>query len=312
MRELVIGSRGSPLALRQSQYVRNEIEKHNCHLRVRVETIPTSGDQVSQWTSAQVESSKGLFVKEIEEALLEGTIDLAVHSLKDLPLLLPAGLVLAAIPKREDARDCLVAQSKLSSLADLPRGARLGTGSLRRKIQLQSLRPDIEVVPVRGNVGTRIRKLSHQALDAVVLAVAGLKRLSLEDQIDYIFPAEEMIPALGQGTLALEARSQDEAVLDLITALDDPHSRCCTQAERSFLGKLGGGCRLPMGGYASLQEKEGTFSAFVGDLSCNRIIRAVCRGPIEALDDLALEAADDLLCQGADAILRALFLEPQP
>lgn len=306
MRQVIIGSRGSRLALWQSEYVQKEIETHHPEITARIEVIKTTGDKLSEAALAKIGSTKGLFVKEIEEYLLVKKVDLAVHSLKDVPTELPDGLCLGAIPERDDPVDVLVSDNKISSLAELPYGARLGTSSLRRVVQLQSLRPDLEIQAVRGNVDTRVRKMRELGLDGIVLAAAGLRRLGLQDKIAYVFSLQEMVPAIGQGALSVEIRADDEALHQALAPLEHPPTRCCTGAERTFLRKMGGGCQVPMGAYAAIGNGVATFTAFVADPRQSKIIRKISRGKEDELQDLALEAADYLLAQGADRILREL------
>ena len=304
MRPLIIGSRGSRLALWQSQYVQKEIEKHRPATTALIEVIRTSGDKISDTALAKMGSTKGLFVKEIEEALLQKRVDLAVHSLKDLPTELPRGLCLGAVPRREDPRDALVANRSISSLQELPAGARLATNSLRRAVQLRHLRPDLKIEPMRGNVDTRIRKMQEQGLDGVVLARAGLKRLGLEEKISYVFPLHEMLPAISQGALAIEIRRDDPLVQEAITPLEHLMSRRHTNAERLFLSRMGGGCQVPMAAYASLVDGDARFEAFVASPIRGKLIRKVLWGSLSELDDLALQSADYLLSHGGARMLK--------
>lgn len=304
MKRVLIGSRGSPLALWQARFIGRHLEGHHPGMEVRIEVVRTSGDKLSAATPARGVSTKGLFVKEIEEALLDRKIDLAVHSLKDLPAELPAGLCIGAVPAREDPRDALVGRRRIRSLEELARGARLGTSSLRRTVQLHFLRPDLTVEPIRGNVDTRIRKMKEQALEGVVLAVAGLRRLQLEESISYIFPIDQLVPAIGQGALALEIREDDEEVGKMVLALEDAVARRCTDAERLFLRRLGGGCQVPMGAHASLQDSQGTFLAFVSSPDGGNFVRKVAAGKASEIDELALSVAEDLLCHGAQKLLK--------
>ena len=306
MRPLIIGSRGSRLALRQSRYVQKEIEKHRPAATVLVEVVRTSGDKISETALAKIGSAKGLFVKEIEEALRQKRVDLAVHSLKDVPTELPPDLCLGAVPRREDPRDALVADRSISSLQELPAGARLATSSLRRAVQLRHLRPDLKIEPMRGNVDTRIRKMREQGFDGVVLARAGLRRLGLEDKISYVFPLHEMLPAISQGALAIEIRRDDTLVEKAITPLEDPMSRRCTDAERLFLSRMGGGCQVPMAAHARLVDGEARFDAFVASPVRGKLIRRVLRGRPSQLDDLALQSADYLLSHGGAEMLKEL------
>ncbi|TDI07573.1 MAG: hydroxymethylbilane synthase [Acidobacteria bacterium] len=314
MRKLVIGSRGSPLALRQSALLQEALQKHHPDLETRIEIIRTTGDQTPQADLSKLAASvKGLFVKEIEEALLQHQIDLAVHSLKDLPTQTPEGLTLAAIPPREDARDALVTASPtLSSLQALPQQARLGTGSLRRRVQLQLLRPDLVISPIRGNVETRIKKIEQENLDGIILAAAGLNRLGLHDKIAYIFPVEDMVPAIGQGALAIEIRTDDESTRRIVEPVDDPATRSCTLAERRFLHEMGGGCDVPMGAHASIKNDKATFTAFVAGPRSLQVARTSSQGKPQELDELALEAARYLLAQGGDKMLEESSVQYQP
>jgi len=314
MRKLVIGSRGSPLALRQSELLQEALKEHHPELETRTEIIRTTGDQTPHADLSKLAASvKGLFVKEIEEALLQHQIDLAVHSLKDLPTQTPEGLTLAAIPPREDARDALVtASSAIPSLQALPQKARLGTGSLRRRVQLQLLRPDLVISPIRGNVDTRIKKIERENLDGIILAAAGLNRLGLHDKIAYCFPVEEMVPAIGQGALAIEIRTDDESTRRIVEPVDDPATRTCTLAERRFLHEMGGGCDVPMGAHASIENDAATFTAFVAGPRSLQVARTSSQGKPQELDELALEAARYLLAQGGDKMLEESSVQHQP
>lgn len=307
MKEIVIGSRGSPLALQQARLVQESLRQHHETIATRIQVIRTSGDKMSgQELFGTSTSVKGLFVKEIQEALLSGFVDLSVHSLKDLPTELPAELCLGAIPRREDPRDVLIAAPPVDSLSELPKGARVGTSSLRRRVQLQNLRADLMMFEIRGNVETRIRKVKETPLDAIVLAVAGLKRLRLHRTIDYIFPIEDMIPAAGQGALAVEIRRDDESTQRLVEPLDHPPTRACVTAERLFLDHLGGGCRLPIGANAFLKNGAAAFSAFVGSPTRGELIRKTSRGSANELEKLAMEAVEHLLSRGGRELLREL------
>ncbi len=314
MRKIVIGSRGSQLALRQSKILQESLQKHHPDLESSIEVIRTTGDQTPQADLSKLAAStKGLFVKEIEEALLKHQIDLAVHSLKDLPTEIPEGLTLAAIPPREDVRDALVTGSpEISSFQALPQGAALGTGSLRRRVQLLLLRPDLVISPIRGNVDTRIRKVREENLDGIILAAAGLNRLGLHDKIASLFTVEEMVPAIGQGALAVEIRADDEETRQIVKPLDDPTTRGCTSAERRFLQEMGGGCDVPMGAYASIEKDTATFTAFVAGPRTLQVARTASQGLPQELDELALEAARYLLAHGGDKMLEESNIQYQP
>jgi hydroxymethylbilane synthase len=304
-KSLVIGSRGSKLALAQARLIGDRIRELHPAVDVSLRIIKTTGDRMSAESLAGLAAdTKGLFVKEIEEALLEGGVDLAVHSLKDLPTELPAGLTIGAFPLREDSRDCLVGGRAIRSPADLPKAARVGTSSLRRWAQIRRLRPDFEVVPIRGNVDTRIRKLGTESLDAVILAAAGLRRLGLEGHISYLFSIDEMIPAIGQGALAVEVRSRDSRIAELVAPLDDSTTRRSVTAERDFLLRLGGGCQVPMGAHAAIEGDRTVFSAFVAHPDGGELIhRTLTVGPDDDLLELVRRMAEDFLSQGAERIL---------
>lgn len=307
MRNVRLGSRGSPLALRQAQIVRDLLEAHHPDtLTVQIETIRTSGDQEAKPQPRRDDSVKRMFVKEIEEALLEARIDLAVHSLKDLPGELPEGLYLGAIPKREDARDALISDSAACSLDQLPEAALVGTSSLRRQVQLRHLRPDLQLRPIRGNVGTRIEKMRKLGFGAIVLAAAGLSRLGLMGQASYVFPIDQMVPAIGQGALGIEIRTDDTTLRDLIHPLNHPPTYHCVEAERSFLRAMGGGCQVPMGAHARRENGGTSFRAFIASPSDGRFIQSLSHGSTEELPELASRAAEYLLSQGARSILAEL------
>jgi hydroxymethylbilane synthase len=293
---LVIASRGSQLALWQARWVAAQLTAagHPC----RIEIINTTGDNITDVPLAKV-GSKGLFTKEIEEALLDGRADLAVHSLKDLPTELPEGLVLAAVPEREDPRDAVVGRK----LAELPLGARVGTSSLRRAAQLRQLRPDLQVESVRGNLDTRLRKLDEGQYDAILLAAAGLKRLGWGDRIAEILAPEQMCPAVGQGALAIEARAGFEKV----ALLDHAGTHTAVLAERAVLAALGGGCQVPIGAYATVSEGRVRVLAIVAAPDGTQVIRAEAEGPAAEAAEIGARLAADLLQRGAREILEAVY-----
>ena len=251
--KITIGTRGSQLALWQAEYVRQRLKDHFPDRSIELKVIKTTGDKIRD--RSLVGLGKGVFTKEIEIALLEGTIDLAVHSIKDLPTDLPDGLCIAAIPVREDPRDVLVTQSGLL-LNQLPTGAKIGTTSPRRKSQVLHLRPDLQVVDVRGNLDTRLHKLHETELDAVILAAAGIKRLIGEDIITEYFEVDQMVPAAGQGALGVETREDDLEIKTLLDVINDSHSETEVFAERAVLGELGGGCQVPIGANAQLKDNS--------------------------------------------------------
>jgi len=259
MKPLIIGSRGSPLALAQTEIVRGLLAKVHPQLDVQTKIIRTSGDQFTNLSLA-AGGGKGLFTKEIEEQLLDGAVDLAIHSMKDLPTVLPDGLTIGAVPTREDAHDVLVAKSAVSFDA-LARGAVVGTSSIRRRAQLLAQRPDLRIVEIRGNVETRLRKLvESSAMEAVVLAAAGLSRLNLWDQFGELLwhdlEHDVMIPAVGQGAIACEVRENDHATLELLAPINDASSRAAVEAERAFLRAMGGGCQVPYAAHATVEADE--------------------------------------------------------
>lgn len=250
---ITIGTRGSQLALWQAEYVRKRLNDHFPDRSIELRVIKTTGDKIRD--RSLIGLGKGVFTKEIEIALLDGTIDLAVHSMKDLPTDLPDGLCIAAIPVREDPRDVLVTQSRLF-LNQLPKGAKIGTTSPRRKSQLLHLRPDLQVMDVRGNLDTRLRKLHETELDGVILAAAGIKRLMGEETITEYFEADQIVPAAGQGALGVEARADDPEIKMLLDAINDSRSETEVLAERTVLGELGGGCQVPIGVNARLEDNR--------------------------------------------------------
>jgi len=296
---LVIASRGSQLALWQARWVQAQLTAagYEC----RIEIIKTTGDKITDVPLAKV-GTKGLFTKEIEEALLDGRADLAVHSLKDLPTELPAGLVLAAVPEREDPRDAVIGKP----LAELPQGARVGTSSLRRSAQLRKLRPDLVIESVRGNLDTRLRKLDEGQYDAILLAAAGLKRLGWGDRIAEILPADVMCSAVGQGALAIETRGSG-AGFDACSALDHAASHAAVMAERGVLGSLGGGCQVPIGAYATVDGGTIRLLGVVASPDGSEIIRAESSGPADEAEALGQRLGATLLERGARAILDNVY-----
>jgi hydroxymethylbilane synthase len=310
MKRLIIGSRGSRLALWQSNFIREEIRKSHPGFEVAILVIKTTGDKISESTLGGFSGTgKGIFIKEIEEALLAGEVDLAVHSLKDVPTELSPEFTLAAIPIRGDVRDAVVTEPGITRWEDLPAGATLGTSSLRRSVQLRSLRSDFQIQTLRGNVDTRLRKRSEQGLDGIVLAAAGLKRLGFGSEISFLFPPDVVVPAVGQGALAVETRAGDEVTIDVVGALEHPETRTCVQAERLFLRQLGGGCQVPMGAHAEIGDGKSRFTALVANPNKEQVIRYMTEGQPGTLPDMAAAAADYLLTHGAAQILRELELK---
>jgi hydroxymethylbilane synthase len=295
-----IATRRSPLAKWQANHVADLLRAREPGLEVRLHELVTRGDRILEVPLAEV-GGKGLFVKEIEDALLQREAEVAVHSMKDLPALLAPGLRLAAVPPREDPRDALCSP-RWKTLAALPKGARVGTSSLRRSAQLKALRPDLRMEVVRGNVETRLRKAS-EALDAVVLAYAGLRRLGLAEHATQVLSPDEMLPAVAQGALALEAREDDDATLSRLAALEDPDTRHRIEAERGFLARIEGGCQVPIAGHATVAGGQVHLRALVASLDGARVVRGERRGPVAEARALGVALAEELLGRGADAIL---------
>jgi hydroxymethylbilane synthase len=296
---LTIGSRGSELALWQARWVQQKLEELG--QACRIEIVRTTGDKMLDAPLARL-GGKGLFTKEIEEALLEGRVDLAVHSLKDLPTLLGEGLCLAAVPVREDPRDAVVGRR----LADLPRGARVGTSSLRRAAQLRALRPDLGVEPVRGNLDTRLRKLAEGQFDALLLAAAGLHRLGWQDRVAEYLPVEVMCPAVGQGALAIETRDDGGEARQFCSRLEDAATRACVTAERALLSALGGGCQVPIAGYAWMEGGRLRLVGVVASPDGSGLVRRETWGALTEAGQLGEQLARELLGAGARAILVAV------
>jgi hydroxymethylbilane synthase len=296
-----IATRRSPLARWQAAHVSALLQEREPGLEVAMHEVVTRGDKVLDVPLAQV-GGKGLFVKEIEDALLGGQAELAVHSMKDLPAELAPGLIIGAVPEREDPRDALVAP-RHGTLERLPRGARVGTSSLRRAAQLRALRPDLRIEVVRGNVETRLRKAAEE-LDAVVLAHAGLVRLGLADRITHLFTLDEMLPAVAQGALAVEARAEDAETLGRLAALEHPATRVQIEAERGFLARIQGGCQIPVAAHATLSGGMVRLRALVASVDGTRIVRGEDSGPAGAARAVGEAVAEELLSRGADAVLR--------
>jgi hydroxymethylbilane synthase len=304
VKRLRIATRKSPLALWQANAVAALWRGHFPDTEVSLLEMTTAGDRLVE-APLQASGGKGLFIKELEQALLEGRADLAVHSLKDVTAAFPEGLLLAAVPKREDARDAWVSP-RGGRLLELPRGARVGTSSLRRACLLKAARPDLEVVPLRGNVETRLRKTVELGLGGTILAVAGLVRLGLERHITEVLPLELSLPAVGQGALALEARAQQTDILERARRLEHRETRLAVDAERAFLARLEGGCNVPLGGHAVLEGEELLLRGFVGSPDGMEVLRGMRRGPATAPAELGLGLAEELLRRGAGRLLALL------
>jgi len=318
MPNLRIGSRGSQLALWQANHISALLRARG--QEVEIEVIHTIGDKITDVPLAMVGAKgglgKGIFTKEIEEALAAGRVDLAVHSLKDLPTELASGFEIAAITARQDPRDafCSVVYSKIE---DLPQHARVGTSSLRRQAQLKAIRPDLDIHPLRGNVDTRLRKLEQGEYDAIILATAGLKRLGKTELIKQIIPAEIMCPAAGQGALGIEIRAGDSGTRQQVAFLDDPAARAATTCERALLNHLGGGCQVPIGAFAEIRSGKLHLEAIVANPDGSRLLRDSRDGNLNDPEQLGNAVGETLLNRGGDAILEAVYgrglaVPPQP
>ena len=302
---LKIGTRGSKLAMTQSLWVKEKIEAKHPQVRVELIKIKTTGDKILDSPLSQV-GGKGLFVKEIEEALLEKRVDLAVHSMKDVPAELPDALMLSTFPEREDPRDALISLDH-RTLEQLPKGAKVGTSSLRRGAQLLHIRPDLELVSLRGNVDTRLRKLSSGDFSAIILATAGLKRLGFEDRITQVISSEQVLPAIGQGALGLEIRRKDAQTLGLIDFMNHEPTEITVRTERAFLNRLEGGCQVPIAGFATLDQETVHFTGMVAELDGSRLIRDEISGKKSQADELGITLAQILLKDGAAEILKRVY-----
>lgn len=301
---LIIATRESPLALWQASFVKTQLEKHYPHLLVSLLGVTTTADKMLDTPLLQI-GGKGLFVKELEEALLDGRADIAVHSMKDVPMELPSGLSLHVMCEREDPRDAFVAL-QFDTLDDLPPKAILGTSSLRRQSQLASLRPDIEMKYLRGNVNTRLARLERGEYAAIILAAAGLKRLNLQHYIRSYLSLEQSLPAAGQGVLGIECRSQDIQTQKLIASLNHTESKLCVTAERALCQRLGGGCHVPVAAFADMVDNKIFLRGLVANPQGTLILRAEHTDVVENVVKLGKKVADDLIAQGALDILASL------
>jgi len=302
---LRIGTRGSNLALVQSEWVKKEVQSRHPGVRVELVTIKTKGDKILDAPLSRV-GGKGLFVKEIEDALLKRDVDLAVHSMKDVPAELQKGLKLSVYPKREDPRDAFVS-SHFRGVEDLPQGASVGTSSLRRSAQLLHMRSDLQIVPLRGNVDTRLRKLDNKEVQAIVLAAAGLRRLGLSDRITAALSPEVVLPAIGQGVLGLEVREDDQNTQDLISFLNDLETELAAKGERAFLRELEGGCQVPLAGYARVEKDRIVLDGMVAELDGSIILRQQRSGGKDKPEELGVALAQQLKAAGADRILEKIY-----
>lgn len=303
--KLTIGTRQSLLALWQSNHIAALLRKQYPEGEVVLKKIVTKGDRILDVPLAQI-GGKGLFTKEIEEDLLDGTIDLAVHSLKDMPTVLPEGLCLTAITERANVGDAFVS-NKYGSFEELPLGAVVGTSSLRRKAQLLAKRPDLEIRDLRGNVDTRLRKLDEGLYDAIILAAAGLERLGHGDRISSLIPADVCLPAVGQGALAIEARTEDKEVRDMLSFLNDLTTKQATDAERAFLGLLEGGCQVPIGVHADVEGENIRIEAIIAALDGSTILRDTINGKADDAVSLGQQLGKKMLAAGGQEILASIL-----
>ena len=303
---LRIGTRASQLALWQANWVKSELEKRYPDTEVTLTKIKTQGDKILDVPLAMV-GGKGLFVKEIEEAMLRDEIDIAVHSMKDVPTIFPEGLALRCITKREDCRDIVILRPGFKSWKDLPQGARIGTSALRRKAQLLHLRPDLQMVDIRGNVETRIRKLTEDNLDAVILAAAGMHRLGFTKQIGEYLPVYVSIPAIGQGALGIESRIDDISTNRLIDFFNHPETDWAVRAERAFLKRLEGGCQVPIACHGIVEGESLSLTGFVSDCEGVRCLKKTSNGSVHDAEKIGTSLGDDLLILGAGKILNEVY-----
>jgi len=296
-----IGTRGSQLALWQANWVKSTLMEKFPGLTIELVIIKTKGDKILDVPLAKV-GGKGLFVKEIEEALLDKTIDLAVHSMKDMPSEIPQGLYISAIPERENPKDALISRNSLC-LSELPKNAKVGTSSLRRSAQLKRVRPDVEIVSLRGNLDTRLKKLETENLDAIILAAAGLRRMGFEDRITQYLDEDTMLPAVGQGALSIESRIGDTVIDPLVSVLDHEKTRKVVLGERAFLNRLEGGCQIPIAAHGKLENNIFSLTGLVASLDGITIIKHSLSGPDTQSERIGAELADRLLSEGAKEIL---------
>lgn len=300
-KDFIIGSRGSELALWQAEFVKKSLENNFPEINLEIKIIKTTGDKLLDVALSKI-GDKGLFTKQIETALLEKEIDLAVHSLKDLQTLQPKGLTIGAVSKRETPNDVLISK-KYKTIDDLPKNAKVATGSLRRKSQLLHYRPDLQIFEIRGNLNTRFQKFDESDLDAMILAFAGVHRLKMDERISQIIPFEIMLPAVGQGAMAVEIRDDDADSIEILKTLNDVETRFCVTAERAFLRTLEGGCQVPIGANAVIKNDKIELEGFVGSLNGTENLRKKISGEKSEAEDLGKQLAQILIEKGANRIL---------
>lgn len=312
MKKLVLATRRSPLALWQAEFVKAQLEELHPGLTVELLPIQSQGDKILDTPLSKI-GGKGLFVKELEASLLDGSADFAVHSMKDVPMQLPEGLILGPILERHAPTDALVS-NQYKNLDEIPTGKVIGTSSLRRSCQLLATRPDLKINWLRGNIQTRMAKLDAGEYDAILLATSGLKRMGYNDRVQQDIPAEVLLPACGQGALGLELRANDPVTAELLAPLNHAPSAACVLAERAMNTRLQGGCQVPIGGYAVIEAAENTaegeqlwLRALVGEPEGELILRAEARGPVSQAEQLGIQVAEDLISQGAGKILTKVY-----
>ena len=304
---LRIGTRGSQLALWQANWVKSALLAKDASLSIELVTIKTTGDKILDVPLAKV-GGKGLFVKEIEDALLNGKIDLAVHSMKDMPAQIPQGLCIGAIPQREIPQDVLISKNN-RQLSELPPAAIVGTSSLRRKAQILFARPDLVVVPLRGNLNTRLKKLETEKLDAIILAAAGVKRLGFENKVAQYLDEKIMLPAVGQGALCIEIRENDPVAAPIVAMLEDPKTRAIITGERAFLNHLEGGCQVPIAAHGKIDKNIFTLSGLVAAVDGKILIKETLQGPEHSPENTGIELAERLISRGAKTIIDNLKVD---
>jgi len=304
LNKLRIGTRASQLALWQANWVKSELEKRYPGMTVELLKIKTMGDKILDVPLAQV-GGKGLFVKEIEEAMLRGEIDIAVHSMKDVPTDFPEGLGLVCITEREDPRDAII--SKGVTFADLPKGAKIGTSALRRQAQLLKARPDLQMVIIRGNVETRMKKLDTEGLDAVILAAAGLNRLGFTENVTELLPTDLSLPAIGQGALGIECNLSNEAVKETVAFFNHPATSYAVRAERALLKRCEGGCQVPIAAYGEVTGDQLKLTGFIASVDGSRTLKESIIGPVDSCEHLGCELAERLLRNGGKEILEEVY-----
>ena len=299
---LKIATRKSPLALWQAEHVKARLEHHHPGLNVELVKMTTKGDQILNSPLSKI-GGKGLFIKELEVGMMEGVADIAVHSMKDVPYEIPPGFELGAILKRENPFDAFVSNN-FDSINDLPQGAKVGTCSMRRIVQLKAIRPDLEILDLRGNVNTRLQKLDNGEYDAIILACAGLIRLKFEDRIKQQIPAEQSLPAVGQGAVGIEIRENDQEILDLIAPLIDTETSYRITSERAMNARLEGGCSVPIAGFSTIENDQITLTGLVGNVDTGIILKERVSGSIDESEKLGVVLADKLISLGAKDILK--------